>query len=207
MTTTPALPDWIRNAEVAGYATAHRLCPAETRLFGTESLYGDWDGRVLLLAKDFGPSKILHQRVASGDTRPYRHEPSMRTNRRLQLLVGPVVEQGLLYGSALGNLLRDDDMVSGTLPNREAALDYGRNVLRFTIERMPNLHWIVCLGAEAWDCACRARELAGDWEAHRTSGEPLGSLVAAYHPAARIPRELMARPWRALTAMVEDGAA
>ena len=200
MASTPPLPDWIRNAEVAGYATAHRLCPEETRLFGTESLYGDWNGRVLLLAKDFGPSEILHHRIASGDTRPYRHEPGMRTNRQLQRLAEPFLEQGLLYGSALGNLLRDDDTVSGALPNREAALAYGTRVFRFTIQCMPNLRWIVCMGAEAWECACGARELVGDWEEHRRSGEPLGPLIATYHPAARIPHEVMARPWRALTA-------
>ena len=49
---TPALPDWIRDADVSGYVAAHQLCVGESRLFGTESLYGDWNGAVLLLAKD-----------------------------------------------------------------------------------------------------------------------------------------------------------
>jgi hypothetical protein len=40
--------------------------------------------------------------------------------------------------------------------------------------------------------------LEGDWRAHRDSGEPLGPLVAAYHPSARVSRERMGRPWEVL---------
>ena len=77
---TPPLPPWIREAAVGGYLTAHTLLPGETRLYGTESLYGDWDAPVLLLAKDFAPSKVLHERLAAGETRPYRHEPERIAN-------------------------------------------------------------------------------------------------------------------------------
>ena len=44
MSSTPPLPEWVTDAKVDGYASAHRLCPGETRLDGTESLYGDWVG-------------------------------------------------------------------------------------------------------------------------------------------------------------------
>jgi hypothetical protein len=120
------LPTWITEVDVPGYVAAHQLCPGEPRLFGTESLYGDWDGAVLLLAKDFGPTRIVHDRLAAGDPRPYRHEPRMRANRQLQRLAASVEGMGLLYGSALGNLLRDDGRISGALPNRSAAMAYGR---------------------------------------------------------------------------------
>ena len=54
MCSTPPLPNWITEADVPGYVAAHRLCPGEPRLFGTESLYGDWGavGAVPLLACD-----------------------------------------------------------------------------------------------------------------------------------------------------------
>jgi len=198
MKSTPPLPDWIRHARVRGYVTAQQLCPGEPRLYGTESLYGDWEGEVLLLAKDFGPSRILLERIASGDPRPYRHSPEMLTNRRLQRLAEPLANRGILYGSALGNLLRADGRVSGSLPNRRAALDYGTVVTRFVVERMTSLQWIVCLGREAWEVASSDLGVEGDWRAQRDAGEPLESLVAAYHPAARITLEAMARPWEAL---------
>lgn len=198
MKVTPPLPNWIRHADVPGYVAAHELCEGEARLYGTESLYGDWGATVLLLAKDFGPTQIMLDRIVCGDSRPYRHEPNMLTNRRLRRLAGPIVGSGLLYGSALGNLLRDDGQVSGALPNRGEAINYGKEVTRFAVERMSALRWIMCLGQEAWEVAAAAQEVDGDWKTHRDSGRPLGLLVAAYHPAARVSQERMAGPWEAL---------
>jgi hypothetical protein len=119
----------------------------------------------------------------------------MRANRVLQQLAKPLEASGLLYGSALANLLRDDGRVSGALPNRAAALAYGTEVLRFVLEHMPRLQRIVCMGADAWECACKAMGLVGSWEAHRDSAEQLGPLVAAYHPSARVSRERMRWAW------------
>lgn len=198
MSATPPLPDWIRNADVPGYATAHRLCPVEPRLYGTESLYGDWGGTVLLLAKDFGPSRIVRDRIAAGEKRPYRHEPEMRTNLRLQALAEPFRDRRLLYGSALANLLRDDGDVSGPLPNRRAALAYGTRALEFTIQRMPSLRWIVCMGKEAWECARAVENVDGDWQEHRDSCTPLGRLIATFHPSARVSTTRLQAPWAAL---------
>jgi hypothetical protein len=199
---TPSLPCWITKAAISGYENAHVLCPRETRLYGTESLYGDWDGAVLLLAKDFAPSRIVHDRIRDGDPRPYRHEKTMRTNRRLEGLAAPYEDQGLLYGSALANLLRADGMLSGTLPNRDAAIAYGAQVFQFVIEHMPNLTKVVCLGQDAWDCACLATGLHGNWAARRDAGQPLGRLGAAYPPAARVALATIERPWRALSPAV-----
>ncbi len=97
MSTTPPLPDWIVTAQVSGYTNAHELLPEEARLYGTETLYGDWGGQVLLLAKDWGPSSILRERIQAGDARPWRHEPAMLTNARLQRLAAPYEDLGLLY--------------------------------------------------------------------------------------------------------------
>jgi len=122
----------------------------------------------------------------------------MLANRRLRELAAPVIARGLLYGSALANLLREDGVVSGALPNREEALVYGARVLGFVFEGMPALRWVACLGLEAWDCACSALKLDGDWRAHRDSGAPLGPLIAAFHPSARVSTARMAAPWEAL---------
>jgi len=199
MIATPPLPTWIREARVPDYVTAHALCPQETRLYGTESLYGDWSGQVLLLAKDFAPSQLLRQRIDAGDARPYRHEPSWRTNKRLRRFAHLHQKQGTLYGSALANLLRDDGERSGELPHREEAMEYGTRVLRSVVERMPRLCWIMCLGQDAWECACREANVEGAWREHRDRGLPLGRLIAAFHPAARVSKERMERPWQILS--------
>lgn len=212
MSTKPALPHWIRLASVEGYLTAHALLPDEPRLFGTESLYGDWGGRVLLLAKDFAPSKVLADRLAEGDTRPYRHEAGLRTNVRLERLAGPLVRGphpetcGLLYGSALANLLRDDGIWSGALPNRRAALAYGVRVLRFVQEQMPQLEAIVCMGREAWEVTANAFGSDTPWHEMRLSSQfkRLGpvTVVVVPHPAARISNDDHERAWQRVAAAI-----
>jgi hypothetical protein len=210
MQSTPPLPDWIRHAHVTGYVSAHDLCPDEPRLYGTEDLYGDWNGSVLLLGKDWGPSRLLFDRVILGDEQPYRHDPDLKANVRLRQLADPFRDCGLLYGSALGNLLRDDGDVSGRLPNRAEAMAYGVEVTRFTIQRMPALQRIICLGQEAWECASRAIRLEGDWQEYRDGAKPLGRLIAAFHPSARVSNERMQAAWdlleRSLEAPIVDVA-
>jgi hypothetical protein len=199
MRTTPELPTWIREAEVSGYINAHDLCPGEPRLYGTESLYGDWNARVLLLAKDFAPASYVRDRVAPGDHRPYSHKPGLRTNKRLAEFVVRFLSVPVLYGSALANLLRDDGEWSGTLPNRRAALDHGARVLRdFVLPHLPDETLVMCLGEEAWECACAATGLSGDWREHRDAVRPLGRLVAAFHPVARVSVAQHEGPWQLL---------
>ncbi len=63
---TPPLPSWIREANVHGYTNLFALLSDESRLFGTEYLYGDWNGRALLLAKDFACSRVVRERIEPG---------------------------------------------------------------------------------------------------------------------------------------------
>ncbi|MFN0009329.1 MAG: hypothetical protein ACKVXR_15605 [Planctomycetota bacterium] len=210
MRTTPPIPDWIQQARVPGFVTAHQVCQHETRLYGTESLFGDWDAEILLLAKDWGPSCILHERMESGDQRPWHHamkpdgSPARIAGKRLQELASPLQHRGLLYGSALANLLRDDGRVSGSLPNREEAVAYGTRVTGWVVAQMPKLRWVMCLGLEAWECASGAVGVEGDWSRHRDNYLPLGKLIAAYHPSARISKERMAGPWGLLARLLRE---
>jgi hypothetical protein len=210
MSTTPPLPAWIRSAQVAGYTTAHAVLPDETRLYGTESLYGDWDGRALLLAKDFAASRVLRSRSAAGETRPYRHEPNLLTNLRLVRFAGPLATSsdpmscGLVYGSALANLLRDDGEMSGSLPNRREALAYGARVLPFVVEHMPRLEAIVCMGREAWDVTAATFGSRVRWEAAQAAERVLLmgkiAVVVVPHPAARHTTVEHQRAWERATA-------
>ncbi len=202
---TPPLPTWIRQASVPGYTNLFALLPDESRLFGTEDLYGDWNGRALLLTKDFACSRFVRERIEQGDSRPYRHEPRLRTNILLRRHADPLREGptpttcGLLYGSALACLLRDDGRMSGALPSRKQALAFGSRVVAFVIEQMPRLQAIVCLGEEAWQCTKGPLNVDGDWRASRNSLMAVNAgpikVIAAYHPAARVTREKAARPW------------
>lgn len=209
---TPPLPPWIREAAVGGYLTAHTLLPGETRLYGTESLFGDWDAPVLLLAKDFAPSKVLHERLATGETRPYRHEPGLRTNVRLERFAGPLrrgpdpTNCGLLYGSALANLLRDDGIWSGALPNRREAMQYGASVLRFVLQHMPRLAAIVCMGREAWEVTTACLGCDETWEDVWKGGKSVQvhglRLAVVPHPAARVSNLAHEGAWRRASGML-----
>ena len=207
---TPPLPPWIREARVDGYATAHALLPDETRVYGTESLYGDWGGRVLLLAKDFAPSRILHARRDRGDPRPYRHESRMGTNIRLarfadSLRTGPTAgDCGLLYGSALANLLREDGAVSGPLPSRDKAMAYGTKVLKFVLSKMPNLETIVSMGEDAWEATASCLGRTEGWAEMRDRERGLRvdglDLLVVFHPAARKSIPEHTRLWQRVVA-------
>jgi len=187
MQSTPTIPSWIREFRTPAYTNIYELCPEETRLFGTESLYGDWSAEVLLLAKDFAPRRIVEQRLAEGESRPFRHAPEMKTNRMLQRYAEPFGDC-LLYGSALAGLLRNDGKVRGSLPDRAAVMPWAARVLDFTIQNMPNLKAVACLGADAWDCTRRALELpAHDWKTRRLEQRPVLvrglQLHALAHPS------------------------
>lgn len=201
---TPPLPDWIRKERVPGYTNALGVLCDESRLYGTESLFGDWNGRVLLLAKDFAPSSYLCGRMT--EERPYSHDPSFRTNIQLvkrvqRLTTGTSPETcGVLYGSALACLMRNDGERSGALPNREQAIAFGARVLRFVLDHMSRLQVVVCMGDEAWEVSRQAAGFSGEWQHYRDKRTPVFATglvyVAAYHPAARVSRAQADGPWQ-----------
>ncbi len=224
---TPPLPDWITQHQLAGYDNAHRLMPNEPRLYGTESLYGDWNGHALLLAKDFAPSSLIHQRWDASDPRPYHHEPSgtrrpgSKTNTNLERMIkahglcraSTPQRCGLLYGSALANMLRGDGETSGRLPNESEGLAYGARVLKFVLAHMPHLRVLVCMGSDAWQCAQEALGagvIAGEHAERRDRKQPIPvngigiHVVAAYHPAARVGQDKMAGAWALASRLLQD---
>src|SRR5690606_12648516 len=73
MRPTPPIPDFLRRSPHRAYSSIYELCPEETRIFGTESLYCDWDAETFLLAKDFAPACLIDQRLADGCPRPFHH--------------------------------------------------------------------------------------------------------------------------------------
>jgi hypothetical protein len=156
---TPQIPAWLYRYRHTAYTNIYEWLPGEPRVFGTESLFGDWDAEVLLLAKDYAPASIIRKRIESGDSRPYRaaeraidggRAMGVSTNENLRLLVRPIADIPMLYGSAFGGLMRNDDQTSGALPAyREILTRYAVPLLKWCIEELPRLRAIVCLGQEA----------------------------------------------------------
>jgi hypothetical protein len=218
MLPTPPIPDWIRSFRAKSYTNIYQLQPDETRLYGTESLYGDWDAQLLLLAKDFAPSRLIHKRIDAGEARPYHHTdwikepcaPGAATNRNLHHLAHQIAVPKL-YGSALAGLLRDDGKVSGSLADMTELGQFISEVLNFTIRHMPNLRAIACLGADAWSCATAALGCPdADWRQHREARQPLtvnGTVLFALAHPSRMPggKTKVQSDWDAMARAI-DGA-
>ena len=123
MSKTPPLPAWIQRFTdpLENYTNIYELVRNEPRLYGTESLYGRWDGRLLLMAKDFAPTYVVDERLQNKE-RGYRHqewegkENSRKmgavTNRNLSRLAS-LVPGGKVYGSVMAGLLRKRRQVKG----------------------------------------------------------------------------------------------
>jgi len=158
---TPPIPDWIASLAHPLYRNIFSFGLGNRNLWGTETLLGDWNGRYLLVAKDFYPASYIKEAVTRGVADPYRHSPSAPTNRNLLKTLKhfgqlPAVPDscgcGFLYISACF-LLRNDDKVRGPLPDAEAVLRLSAPVVQFTIDHMPNLKTVVLMGGEARDAA------------------------------------------------------
>ena len=158
MRSTPAIPRDFRKFAHDGYTNVFSFLPDCTRLYATETMHGDWDAEVLLLAKDAAPTEAIRKRAKVEGCGAWRHSERCRgdrggcqTNERLGTLA-----QGLpgtqLYGSALANLLYDDPGWSRALPGFYSGRlhAYLADVLRWVIDNMPNLRAIACLGGHAW---------------------------------------------------------
>lgn len=153
---TPTIPSWIRDYRCPNgrFRNIYEYMPDETRLYGTESLFGDWDGEVLLLAQDFCCTEDVERWIEEGHERVYAHNPSMITNKSLELYTSGF-DCGILYGSALGGMLKVGKSNSG-LSGWSQMSQHLCRVLHFTISNMPNLYAIVCLGSVAWDLSHKA---------------------------------------------------
>jgi hypothetical protein len=202
----PKVPDWIRkHVPPTGWTNVFSLVPSNERLYGTETLFGDWDGKTLLLAKDGAPTEVIRALRDKGDPQPWRHAQRERgdaggykTNESLAAAAARL-PGGKLYGSATANLLCDDPGWSRSLPGFYSGPlhDYLKRVLTWVIETMPNLERIACLGRESWfltSVTLGRPELSQEFASYRTSCQPMVGLCgrkkisafALFHPAARV---------------------
>ncbi len=190
------------------------IVPSNEWLYGTETLFGDWSGSTLLLAKDGAPTHVIRTLAARGESRPWRHAcrergdtGGCRTNEFITDAAA-MLPGGKLYGSATANLLYDDPAWSRSLPGfyNGDLHRYLSRVLGWVITSMPNLERIMCLGAEAWFLANKCLQPAvavPDFAAHRDHNRSISCQSGArriwlqplYHPAARVSTAAKLRGW------------
>lgn len=147
---TPPIPDWIRDFRCpkGRFRNIYEYVPDEPRLYGTESLFGNWEGELLLLAQDFACTDDVERWIDEGRENVYAHNPAMITNRSLELSTRGM-DCGILYGSALAGMLKVGSSNSG-LPGWSHMSDHLCLILKFALQNMSNVNAIACLGSEAW---------------------------------------------------------
>lgn len=211
MSAHPIIPDWIKRYRHPQYTQLWELIPDETRLYGTESMYGDWDGKLLILLQDFSTASEIRRRIAAGDPRPYRHDPMIRTNKILARLAEPFVKSrdprscGILYGSAFAGLLKQGESLSSPLRYRHEFIPYLTSVLKWAISQMPGVRAIACCGSVAWEVATTALDCErSGWREQLDKCQPVVGgrlkLYALRHPVNRDPgaQQRMQAEWNAM---------
>lgn len=215
----PSVPDWIRAFSYREWTNVFQLVPTNDHLYATETLFGDWNSRVLLLAKDACPTSAIQR---ASDWRHAQRElgdkQGWRTNERLQGRLMPwLPDKSFLYGSATANMLYDDPRWSRSLPGFFAGdlHEFLRCVLSWVMESMPRLEWVACLGTEAWFLTCvtigdfaSATQFKERRDSYKTSKGIVGKkeikAFPLFHPAARVGLQVMEYGWQAFGARLSS---
>jgi hypothetical protein len=213
-----AIPSWIRDYSHKNWTNVFKYLETEEHLYGTETLFGNWSSRVLLLAKDWGPTSELLRALKAGDLPAWRHAETgkgSRTNNRLKSLVTILGKEELLYGSATANMLYDDSRWSRSLPGFYSGPlnQFLQRVLLWVTESMPNLKCIGCLGAQSWFLTCLTMGnfvRASNFQEYRDMKQPFEGRIGGkklhafplYHPAARVSTDSMERGWEAFATLL-----
>src|SRR4051794_23637894 len=97
MRSTPPIPKQFRQFAIDGYTNVFCILPSCPRFYATETLFGDWDAPVLLLAKDAAPAHVIRDLARTEGVGAWRHAQrhlgdrgGWRTNERLTALAGKV---------------------------------------------------------------------------------------------------------------------
>lgn len=221
MPTQPNVPDWISEFSYPDWMNVFQLVPNNKSLYPAalrpdwKPQFNDWNGRILLLAKDGCPTRIIRDRIARCEPQPWRYgqrelgdEMGWMTNERLYSFAS-TIPGGKLYGSAAANMLYDDPRSSRGLKGFKSALlqEFFQRVLYWVLESMPSVEWVACLGQEAWFLTCNTLghpSLANRHSEHRDLYRPVTGLIGnkrisafpLYHPKARRVDDLMEKGWR-----------
>ena len=239
---TPTLPEFILNydglkvpsrndgadVEWVNAFSPKYLGPGVRHLYATETLFGDWDAEILLLAQDALPAaaltSLINSNLSNGLTREsaWRHadrvkfgdKKGWKTNKTIKDLMDKYAPQEkALYGSAAAHMLYSD----GGLNYRQNLLGFKHplltaylvRVLNWVVKNMPNLKLIMCLGEHAWRISNEAAKTgeAKKFVQYRDDSQALDvmiegrrvSLVPAFHPMAIKALDEKERPWKVLS--------
>lgn len=199
MSKRPVIPQRLRKLPPPrGFENPFAMGIRSPHLFATETLCGDWDGDLLLLAQDFAPAPKVQAALAThGAKAAWRHNDGdgpynigLQTNSNLcdlLTMIGRPVELkgeaskecGVLYGNACF-----------FLKDRNRKLDKGvsasKPVFEFVLSKMPRLKVIACLGECAFEGVMGWLGLSNSWRTQIDIRKPVRhnnlQIFALAHP-------------------------
>jgi hypothetical protein len=196
------------------YLNPNKLQDMSDRLHVCETLFGDFDARVLVLLQDAADVDSL---LVSRDLSPSRpvlsHSEKALTNKRLVSwfkdffpvsIDGSNAQHcGIYYANAVW-LLKLNGGMSGPLPQKSKVLETCGPVLSATLQNLERLELILAFGRHSYSALCRLFPLTRSWEEALISTEPeevihLGrklEVLGLNHPAARISQKIQVQRLR-----------
>jgi len=142
---TPKAYDFRAHIAPEGYRNINELGNLSTCdwLHPVQSLYGDWTGRNLILGQDFN----CWGNLLDLDVKELQPDPNFPTNKNLTEIFG------LSFDAIYANLswfIKDGRNASSSLNFTKKVLEANHPIFRVTVESMPNLKRIYCLGSKVF---------------------------------------------------------
>ena len=160
-----------------GYRNINELYKQHNQLHACETLFGDWDAEVMILAQDAANFNTLKKMVEKSNDNPFRHSPKNKTNQNLYEVMNSLKyfdlgsyeipnnkKCGLYYANAIW-LLKDSDGMSGSITKTQEAYKANREVFDATLSNLPKLKLILTLGAHSFNFIkfFYGNQISNDW--------------------------------------------
>jgi hypothetical protein len=188
-----------------GYRNINELYPQRDRLHACETLFGDFDTEVMLLAQDAANYDSLRELKECEPTKnPFRHGENVKTNVNLFGLMSPYFDLGsysqpnsskcgLYYANAVW-LLKDTKNMSGSIVLEKEIFQRCNEVFDATISNLNKLRLIITMGEKAFQFLKNRypEDITTNWpEAALTGGVNKFThngreylMASIYHPGA-----------------------
>jgi hypothetical protein len=149
--------------KLKGYKNINQLHKQYAQLHACETLFGDWDAEVLLLAQDAANYGTLKELQETDNQNPFRHNPKNNTNINLYSVLSSLKRFdmgefnnpnnrncGLYYANAIW-LLKDSENMSGAIVNAKDAYKVNKCIFEATINNLPKLKLILTIGKHSFN--------------------------------------------------------
>lgn len=160
---TRKLGNDFKHVELEGYRNINELYEQDSQLHSCETLFGDWNAEVMVLAQDAANFRTLKKLKDADNKNPFRHSPTNKTNKNLYDVLSVLNHFdmgdfckpnnrncGLYFANAIW-LLKDSEGMSGAITNKEVAYKKNQEVFTATLKNLSNLKLILTLGQHSFN--------------------------------------------------------